>query len=90
MWLNTTSAAIRLATSPAAAPPMPSATMNSAAGPDVVLAHVGYRLATLRVRSATRKVSSLWSRVFPTSVLPKTEMWMLPWAMRFLSSPAAA
>src|SRR6185295_15711211 len=32
-----------------------------------------WRFATLRLRSATRKVSSLWSRVRPRSVLPKTE-----------------
>src|SRR5919107_2226536 len=63
-----------LASSPAAAPPMPSATINKdPRGPMSWLRTSGWRLALPVLRSATRNVSSLCSRVRPRSVLPKTE-----------------
>ena len=65
-----------LASSPAAAPPMPSATMKSEPrGPTSWRRTSGCRLAFPVLRSATRKVSSLCSRVRPRSVLPKTDTW---------------
>src|SRR5512134_1736541 len=53
---------------------MPSATMKSEPrGPIPCSWTCGCRLALPVLRSATRNVSSLWSRVRPRSVLPKTE-----------------
>src|SRR2546422_5431897 len=70
------SVAIWLASWPAAAPPMPSATMNSdPRSPPSCSRTGGCSDATPRVRSATRKRSSLWSRVLPRSVLATT--WIL-------------
>src|SRR5665213_1390638 len=72
------SAAICEATSPAAAPPIPSQTSNSA--PLSPTGKVkGSRPSAARtafVMSATRKLSSLCSRISPTSVLPKTSIAM--------------
>src|SRR5229473_6243986 len=73
MCSYTVSVAIALATSPAAAPPMPSATTNNEPrGPISWFRTAGNRDAWRRVRSATRKRSSLWSRVRPRSVFAKT------------------
>src|SRR5579859_2577223 len=67
------SVAIWLATSPAAAPPIPSATTSRVPrSPSSCSRTAGWSDATLRVRSATRKQSSLCSRVLPTSDLAKT------------------
>ena len=66
-----------LAISPAAAPPMPSHTAKSDAVRADGTGAVGFEEAARRlVRSATRKLSSLCSRICPTSVLPKTSMVM--------------
>src|SRR3982751_5468048 len=70
---STTSIAIALAISPAAAPPIPSATMNSVPrSPTACVRTSGWRVALPRDRSATTNASSLCSRVRPTSVRPKT------------------
>src|SRR4051812_4129336 len=70
---RTTSTAIALAISPAAAPPMPSATMNSVPfGPSVCRRTSGWSVGLFVDRSATTNASSLCSRVRPTSVRPKT------------------
>src|SRR5438552_3782157 len=67
------SMAISLASSPAAAPPIPSATMNrEPRSPTSWSRTCGSSEASRRVRSATRKRSSLWSRVLPRSVLAQT------------------
>src|SRR2546426_2504667 len=71
------SVAISLASSPAAAPPIPSATTNSVPrSPTSCSRTAGWSDAARRVRSATRKRSSLWSRVRPRSVLAKTSILM--------------
>ena len=76
---STTSVASALAISPAAAPPMPSATMNSEPrGPGRCSRTSGCSVAFMVVRSATMKQSSLCSRVRPTSVRPKTWTMMSP------------
>src|SRR5690349_15227264 len=70
---STMSVAIWLAISPAAAPPMPSATMKSVPlGPDLCARTAGWSEAMLVFRSATTNESSLCSRVRPTSVRPNT------------------
>src|SRR3982751_4515019 len=70
---STTSIAIALAISPAAAPPIPSATMNSVPrSPTAWERTSGWRVALPRVRSATTNASSLCSRILPTSVRPNT------------------
>src|SRR6266566_100059 len=67
------SVAIWLASSPAAAPPMPSATTNKdPRSPRLCWRTWGWSDASWRVRSATRNRSSLCSRDRPTSVLPNT------------------
>src|SRR5215207_1992468 len=77
------SAAMALASSPAAAPPIPSATMKSdPRGPTSWLRTSGWRLAFPVLRSATRKVSSLCSRLRPRSVLPNTLTRTGPWLTR--------
>ena len=70
---STPSIAIALAISPAAAPPIPSATMNSEPrSPTACDRTSGCSVALPRVRSATTKASSLCSRIRPTSVRPNT------------------
>ena len=70
---STTSTAMALAISPAAAPPMPSATMNNEPRwPATCVTTSGCNVALSVVRSATTNESSLCSRVRPTSVRPKT------------------
>ncbi len=72
-FAGTMAVAISLAISPAAAPPMPSATMNSEPrAPAACVRTEGWSEASSAVRSATTNASSLCSRVRPTSVLPKT------------------
>src|ERR1019366_961781 len=62
-----------LAISPAAAPPIPSHTANSEpCGPTTSDRFASRRPRALRVRSATRKLSSLCSRIWPTSVRAKS------------------
>src|SRR5215471_788629 len=72
------STAIWEATSPAAAPPMPSHTSSAAPfSPSLkVNGARGSAVRTPPVTSATRKLSSLCSRTSPTSVLPKTSIEM--------------
>src|SRR6476620_7049894 len=71
--LSTSSIAIALAISPAAAPPIPSATMNSVPrSPTTCERNSGCSVALPRVRSATTNASSLCSRILPTSVRPNT------------------
>src|SRR4051812_35521343 len=70
---STASMAMALAISPAAAPPIPSATMNSEPrSPTGCDRTSGWSVAFPRVRSATTKASSLCSRIRPTSVRPNT------------------
>src|SRR6266567_734360 len=70
---RTTSTAMALAISPAAAPPMPSATMNSVPfGPTGWVWTSDSSVVLFVVRSATTNASSLCSRVCPTSVRPNT------------------
>src|SRR6185437_12785817 len=65
--------AISLAISPAAAPPNPSATMNSVPrGPTTCVRTSACSDALSADRSTTMKASSLCSRVRPTSVRPNT------------------
>ena len=67
------STAIALAISPAAAPPMPSATMNNEPfRPIRCVRTSGCNVALSAERSATTNASSLCSRVRPTSVRPNT------------------
>src|SRR5437763_13134776 len=70
---STASIAIALAISPAAAPPIPSATMKSVPrSPTTCERTSGWSVALPRVRSATTNASSLCSRILPTSVRPNT------------------
>src|ERR1700733_8003294 len=58
-----------LAISPAAAPPIPSQTAKrDPCGPTAIERFASSNPLALRVRSATRKLSSLCSRICPTSV----------------------
>ncbi len=73
IFLSFVSVAIALAISPAAAPPIPSATMKSEPrSPDRCVRTSGCSVALSVVRSATTNASSLCSRDRPTSVRPKT------------------
>src|SRR6266536_4682634 len=84
------SVAISLASSPAAAPPIPSATTNSDPRlPTWCVRTAGWSDASRRVRSATRNRSSLWSRVLPRSVFAKTSTLMdLEGERRNISGPS--
>src|SRR5512143_1557358 len=69
------SVAISLASSPAAAPPMPSATMRSSPrSPSSYSRSDMGAVQSRRDRSATRKLSSLWSRALPRSLLANTRI----------------
>src|SRR5580692_868805 len=68
-----------LAISPAAAPPMPSQTAKSAPwGPTTHARLLSSRPRTFRLTSATRKLSSLCSRICPTSVRANSLMRISP------------
>jgi hypothetical protein len=73
---KTVSTAIWLATSPAAAPPMPSHTARSRPEGETSWNVLGSRLPV--PRSASSRLSSLCSRTRPTSVRPTTDTVMAP------------